>query len=776
MSKKFALLVIVLVLVLFNGCRTDRVHEHISLIPLPVEMEMVGGQFVVVPETPIVYDDEQLASVARYASALLGLFDGDRSVDGFSPDVQQAKDAIRLRIITDYDDRLGDEGYYLAVQPDGISISANGTAGVFYGVQTLSQLLDSFEDGRIPGLHITDYPRFAYRGLHLDVSRHFMPIEFIFRYIDYMAMHKLNVFHWHLIDDQGWRLEIKKYPKLTEVGAWRVDMPEVHWNERPLVNDPDNATYGGYYTEEEVRAVVEYAAARHIRVMPEIEMPAHVMSALAAYPEYSCTGENLGVPPGGVWPITHIYCAGNEATFTFLEDILLETMELFPYEYIHIGGDEADKTNWKACPECQARMEAEGLADVDELQSYFIGRIEAFLNAHGRQIIGWDEILEGGLAPNATVMSWRGEQGGIEAARMGHNVVMTPGSHCYFDHYQGDPAIEPLAIGGYTTLAKVYSYEPVPEVLTEEEARLVMGAQANVWTEYMPTPDHVEYMVFPRLAALSEVLWTPAEHRHWGDFSRRMKTQYKRYDRLGINYSLSAFQVKVKPEIDPLNKKLMLNLHAEAYQPEIRYTLDGSDPDNHSPLYHESIAISESGTLKAAVFVDNRSMQQVLKRDFIIHKAFAAETKLVYPNSPHYDGHGPYSLVNGIRGTKSFSDGNWKGFSGHDMIAVIDLLEPQSINGISVDALQTYASWIFLPREVRFEVSADGISYQLLDVVDHHISPYESRRLIHVFSTSREADDVRFIRVHAKNLGFCPPGHSGEGEPAWLFVSEIELW
>ncbi len=769
---KRVLIYAALLFLLFYGCKTQPMHDKISLIPAPVSMKVAEGSFLIKKDTRIFYNDDALEFLSGHAVELWGFY-----LD-FEPDISHnhadsGSNRIYMSLNHVFDDALGDEGYRLTIDNDGLLLQANTTAGMLYGIHTVCQLLSTAGKGRIQALQIIDYPRFQYRGLHLDVSRHFMPIDFIYKYIDYMAMHKLNVFHWHLIDDQGWRLEIKKYPKLTEVGARRVDMSGIHWNERPLANDPDNATYGGYYTQEEIRAVVAYAAERNISVMPEIEMPAHVMSALAAYPELSCTGENLGVPPGGVWPITHIYCAGNEATFQFLEDVLLETMELFPFEFIHIGGDEAHKMNWKKCPKCQARIKAEGLANEEGLQSYFIRRIEKFLNAHGRRLIGWDEILEGGLAPNATVMSWRGEQGGIEAAQMGHDVVMTPGSHCYFDHYQGDPAVEPLAIGGYTRLAKVYAYEPVPDVLNAGEAKRVLGAQANVWTEYMPVPKHVEYMIFPRLAALSEVLWSPKEHRNWGDFSQRMTAQYQRYADLGINYALSAFQVTASPEADHENQRLLVTLNTEVFEPEIRYTLDGSQPSSRSPKYERPVAITESSQLQAAVFQDGKSMEQTLTRDYHIHKAFLADIELKYPNSPRYDGHGRFSLVNGILGTGNHADGNWKGFHEDDMVAVIDLGQPGTIHGMEVEALQSYGSWIFLPKKVVFEVSSEGKHYTLLDVVENDIQPDERGRIIHHYATDKAADDVRFIRVHAKNLGVCPPGHSGEGRPAWLFVSEI---
>lgn len=769
MNRKTFLMLPLLAVMFFSGCKTST--DEISLIPLPVEMNLDGPGFSIKPSTRLVYNDTELEVISGIATELW------KSYLGFGLQTEYAKtapaNAVVFRLNDVYDETIGEEGYRIDSNRDGLVVTANKPAGILYGSQTIYQLLSTHAHGRLPGLQITDYPRFGYRGLHLDVSRHFFPIEFIYKLIDQMAQHKLNVFHWHLIDDQGWRLEIKKYPKLTEVGAWRVDMSHLHWDARPLTNDRENATYGGYYTQDEVRELVAYAAERNITIMPEIELPAHVMSALAAYPELSCTGENLGVPPGGIWPITHIYCAGNEATFEFLENVLLEVMELFPSEFIHIGGDEADKTNWRSCPRCQARIRNEGLKDEEELQSYFITRMEKFLNAHGRRLMGWDEILEGGLAPNATVMSWRGEAGGIEAAQMGHNVVMTPGSHCYFDHYQGDPDIEPIAFGGFTSLARVYSYEPIPAELTPEEGKLVLGAQANVWTEFMPESRHVEYMIFPRLAALSEVVWSPAGHRNWGDFSRRMQTQYKRYAKQDINYSLSAFQVRAVPDVNLENKSLRIALETEVYNPEIRYYTDGSNPTSRSSLYTGPFEIDRTTTVKAVVVADGRSMEQVMTREYFLHKAFAGDIHMKYPNSQQYDGHGEYSLVNGIRGTTSFSDGNWKGFLGNDLVATIDMGQPVSINTISVDALHNYASWIFLPQWVTFEVSGDGEDFRLLEKVENQSDIYDTRRNVSVFSTNVSADEVRFVRVTVKNQGVCPPGHSGEGQPAWLFVSEI---
>ncbi len=436
------------------------------------------------------------------------------------------------------------EGYRLTIAASAIHLVASKPAGLFYGVQSLLQLLPPEIFSPFPAMHrwfdipcvaIVDAPRFPWRGVHLDVSRHFFPKSFIKRYLDLLALYKMNVFHWHLTDDNGWRIEIKKYPKLTSIGAWRVDRESLPWTDRPQQRPGEVATYGGYYTQDDIREIVAYAAERYITVLPEIEMPAHSVEALAAYPQYSCTGGPFTVLPGGYWPNANIFCAGNDSTFAFLDDVLDEVAALFPCPYIHIGGDEADKTNWKNCPKCQARIKAEGLKDEEELQSYFIRRIETHLNSIGKRLIGWDEILQGGLAPNATVMSWRGTEGGIAAARQGHDVVMTPTSHCYFDYYQGKSG-EPLAGGGFLPLDTVYAYEAMPPGLTAQEQRHILGAQANLWSEFITTGIHAEYMLLPRMLALSEDVWTPAAEKNYSDFLVRVLNQYERFDAMGVSY------------------------------------------------------------------------------------------------------------------------------------------------------------------------------------------------------------------------------------------------
>lgn len=498
-------------------------------------MEIGAGQLALHEGTRIAVSDVNDFALRRLAAQAADRLNADWAlgavVDGQSGTVPPA-DGILL--VLDTQRSLPNEGYQLAVTQDGVTIRASSHAGVFYGLQTLRQLLPVREPRGAPTIRevtIEDWPRFPYRGMHLDVGRHFFPVSFVKRYIDLLAMYKMNRFHWHLTEDQGWRIEIKKYPRLTEVGAYRKEtIVDKHFD--PYVGD--GKPYGGYYTQEEIRDVVAYAADRYVTVVPEIEMPGHSLAAITAYPEFACTDGPFEV--GTRWGIFQdIYCP-KDTTFAFLEDVLTEVMGLFPSRYIHIGGDEAPKRRWEESPIAQAVIQREALSDEHELQSYFVRRIEQFLLAHGRRLIGWDEILEGGLAPEATVMSWRGMEGGIEAARQGHDVIMTPVSHVYFDYYQGDPETEPLAIGGFTPLEKVYRFEPVPPELSETEAKHVLGAQGNVWTEYLTTGAKIEYMVVPRMLALAEVVWSPAGQRNWPGFVARLPAQLRHLDVLGVNY------------------------------------------------------------------------------------------------------------------------------------------------------------------------------------------------------------------------------------------------
>lgn len=466
-----------------------------------------------------------------------------RPATGFDLPVTEAGDAdsaIRLFLVDSAEQMDG--AYRLKVLPGRVELSAATRAGLFYGIQTLLQLLPAeifLEAERpgpwtIPAVEIEDRPRFGWRGMHLDCARHFMPKEFVKKFIDLLALHKMNVFHWHLTEDQGWRIEIKKHPKLTEVAAWRSETLIGHNNNTPPRYD--GTRHGGFYTQDDVREIVAYAARRHITVVPEIEMPGHSQAVLAAYPELGCTGGPYHVRK--IWGVSEdVFCAGEDKVFQFLENVLSEVMELFPGEFIHIGGDECLKMNWEKCPKCQARIKAEGLADTHELQSWFIRRMETFLNRHGRRLIGWDEILEGGLAPNATVMSWRGTEGGVKAIKEGHDTVFATNSHTYFDYFQSqDTFAEPLAIGGFLPIEKVYAYEPIPDGLTLAEAAHILGVQGQLWTEYMETPKQVEYMAFPRMSALSEVAWSPKQGKDYSDFRRRMPEHLRRLYVLDVNY------------------------------------------------------------------------------------------------------------------------------------------------------------------------------------------------------------------------------------------------
>ncbi|MBN2732419.1 MAG: beta-N-acetylhexosaminidase [Balneolaceae bacterium] len=515
--------------------------DSTSIIPQPAQLELKEGAFNLTPSSKILLRNsaDSLRPLADYLNNQIA---SATWADLAIVKETTARDSAIVLTLNPEGHFKNDEAYHLSVTPQKIEIAAPTTAGVFYGIQSLLQLLppEIFYDDptrvpqntvwNIPAVEITDYPRYEYRGLHLDVARHFFSVSFIKQYIDLLAMHKMNRFHWHLTEDQGWRIQIKQYPKLTEIGAWRDSTLVGHYG----TDRYDGERYGGYYTQEEIREVVQYAKKRHVTIIPEIEIPGHSSAALAAYPELSCNPDKQ-YHVQTTWGIFEdIYCP-SETTFTFLENVLTEVMKLFPSQYIHIGGDEAPKDAWKNSQLAQRVIEREGLENEEELQSYFITRIEKFLNKHGRQIIGWDEILEGGLAPNATVMSWRGEKGGIKAAKQGHNVVMTPGSPLYFDYYQADAETEPLAIGWLNTLKETYSYEPTPDELTKEESRYILGAQGNVWTEYMKSGNKVEYMAYPRASALSEVVWSPKEKRNWDGFLQRLQTHFQRLEFMGVN-------------------------------------------------------------------------------------------------------------------------------------------------------------------------------------------------------------------------------------------------
>jgi len=530
------------IILMAGGCKSGSAPDPdktLAIIPAPVSIQGLKGDFVISEKTRIILapaDDETKLAADFFANLV-------RNSTGISLTVEEGKRAAKGSVFMILDTAIeNDEGYELTVTHKKVIIRGGSAAGLFYAVQTMRQLMPpevespSIVEGlvlTIPACEIKDEPEFGYRGMHLDVGRHMFPVAYIKRYIDMIALHKMNRFHWHLTEDQGWRIEISKYPNLTTTGAYREETLIGHGGRRPF--EFDGKPYGGFYTKDEVKEIVEYARSKFITVIPEIEMPGHAMAALASYPELGCTGGPYEVQTR--WGVfDDVFCAGKEETFSFLEDVLAEVIELFPSEYIHLGGDECPKTRWEKCPLCQKRMKEEGLRDEHELQSYFIQRIEKFVLSKGRKIIGWDEILEGGLAPEATVMSWRGTTGGIEAARQKHDVIMTPSTYVYLDYYQCEPQGEPLAIGGYLPLEKVYSYNPMPEELTPEEQKYILGVQGNLWSEYLNTPDQMEYMAYPRMFAVAETGWTPNQLKDFEDFLARIEVLKKRYDTIGINY------------------------------------------------------------------------------------------------------------------------------------------------------------------------------------------------------------------------------------------------
>lgn len=745
-------------------------QQKVSIIPQPVTLQLDKGNFTIDAGTTISYNkaNKSLKATANFLEA------GIKKISGINLSQNKAK-SKKIEFKISPTNEIGEEGYLLNVTPDAVKITANTNKGLIYGIQSLFQVLPQIRTNAImavPCMQVKDYPRFKWRGMHLDVSRHFFSVDMVKEYIELLAYYKMNTFHWHLVDDQGWRIEIKKYPKLTEIGAWRVDQNDKVWSYRPQAKEGEEATYGGFYTQEEIKDVVKFAAERGVNIVPEIEMPGHVASAIASYPELSCSQKHqLPLTGGDYTNMSSNYCAGNDEVFKFNEEVLTEVMALFPSKYIHIGGDEVDKTAWKNCPKCQKRMQNENLKTEEELQSYFIKRIEKFIVSKNRKMIGWDEILEGGLAPEAVVMSWRGEKGGVESAKMNHEVVMTPGNPVYFDHYQAGPDGEPLAIGGMNTLKKVYDYEPIPKELPSENSKYILGAQANLWTEYITTNEGVEYMILPRMLALAEVVWSPATSKDWNSFNQRLKWHFRGFQQKGLHYSEGSDKITITPRIE--NGQLSVALSSEVLGCDIYYTLDGSDPNGNSIKYNAPFLIDKTETVRAASVCDGKVSKGIpSKLDFSIHKASAKNVS--YLNNPvsSYQANGNNTLTDGVRGTFNVSK-YWHGFYAKDLVATIDLGETTPVRKISLGCLQNTGDWIFLPEAVKFEISVDGLNFKEVGLEIMPLEKVKDSKAIYNFTTSFVTQQAKYVRVTAKILPELPKGHSGEGKPAWLFADEI---
>ncbi|MVM35418.1 family 20 glycosylhydrolase [Spirosoma sp. HMF4905] len=735
-----------------------------GLIPEPVTYRQTAGQFRLGTQVGI-------APGAGVSSQFVTLFQVQiRACTGLSLVLKKTKPSIELTI--DKGRVTQAEGYQLQISTQGIKLTGHDEAGLFYGVQSLTQLFAQSKSATIPACDITDYPRFSYRGMHLDVSRHMFSVAFIKKYIDELALYKFNTFHWHLTDDQGWRIEIKKFPELQQKAAYRTETMIGHKKELP--HRFDGKRYGGYYTQAEVRDIVQYAAQRHITVIPEIEMPGHAMAALSAYPKLGCLKPN-GQPGGPYQAATFwgvfddVFCAGNDSTFAFLEGVLDEVIDLFPSMYIHVGGDECPKTRWKTCAKCQARIRDEHLKDEDELQSYFIRRIEKHVNKKGRQVIGWDEILEGGLSPGATVMSWRGIEGGIEAIRQKHNAIMTPESHVYFDYYQSLYPEEPLAAAGYTPLSKVYSYEPIPADISPDEAIYLKGVQGTVWSEYLDSPAQAEYMLFPRAIAVAEIAWSQRQNRNYPDFLRRLRLQEILLKRLNVQYANRFDELTDSVTVTSAGS-VQLRLSTTLPGATIRYTTDGTNPILSSATYTQPIDIRQTETIKAVVFLSNQQQGRVFQKALTISKATGKLVMFTTEPSGNYKPVSPLVAVNGVAGTSRYNTGEWIGFQGKDADVLIDLQSTLSISSIGTHILNYHWQRMWAPDTLSVAVSDDGKTFR--EVYQQTQFPING---INPVNATFPPTQARYVRIRATNKGIIPSGEYGAGGKAWLLLDEFRV-
>lgn len=706
---------------LFTSCN-QTVETQIQLIPEPFEMTQSDGMF-------------------KVSQAML-------------VEAGSASNKVNFRVDPNVTD-IPDEGYQLEIDEAGVRLTAKTETGLFYGKQTLLQLLTP---NGLPYVKINDHPRFPYRGLHLDVSRHFFDKEEVKKLMNVMSYYKLNTLHLHLTDAGGWRLQIDKYPKLTQEGAFRTQSDWREWwdngKDRQYLKEGTEGAYGGYYTKDDIRDMLAYAAEKHITIIPEIEFPAHSDEVFVAYPELCCAGKSH---------TSGDFCIGNPKTFEFMENVLTEVIELFPSEYIHIGGDEAGKNTWKTCPKCQALMKKEKLANVDELQSYMIRKAEEFLNSKGRRLIGWDEILEGGLAPEATVMSWRGEAAGFKSARMGHDVIMTPGSYMYFDFYQADPRHQPVAIGGYTPIRKVYNYNPIPQdSLTAEEAKHFLGVQANTWTEYIPTPEHLEYMMFPRALAVAEIGWTPQEKRDWQDFKPRVNAHIPVLQQMGLNPFPLSNELEFDMVVDTIQKEIRVTMDAEKYPAEIHYTTDGSTPTASSPIYQEPIVVKDSAKIVAGIFVNGQLQDRVSEQRVDYHKGIGKSIRFNSRLYPGYMAGGINAIINGYRGGLTYLDQRWQGYT-DNLDCVINLGEVMDLHQVSSKWMQLTGPGVYQPEKVEVLTSEDGKNFTSQGVIPTTI-PQDKSDLTFQEYTFQGNWKARYVQLKAQN----PKG--------FIFVEEIVIW
>lgn len=729
------------------------VNTNYSIVPQPSSLEQQKGLFVLDANTKIVCFSP-FETEGNYLKELI-----DQS-SNFAIDLvfnTNAKDkAIYLKQLP-IGGLPNPEAYELLVDSTKIEISAATNEGIFRAIQTLRQLLPAQfhqkqqQDQKsnswgIPAVKISDAPKFLWRGLLLDCSRHFFSKKVVKKYIDLLAYYKMNTLHWHLTEDQGWRIAIDKYPELTTTGAWR--------------KDKNGEKYGGFYSKEDIREIVAYAQNRHINIVPEIELPGHSQAALAAYPHLSCTGQQLEV--GTEWGVfKDIYCAGNDTVFQFLEDVLTEVIELFPSEYIHIGGDEAPKYRWERCTKCQKRIENEGLKNEQELQSYFIKRIAKFLDQKGKKLIGWDEILEGGLAPNAIVQSWRGMNGAKEAMQQQHYAIVSPTSHAYFDYALNSIDLE-----------KVYNFDPIPKDTADSLQSYLLGGECNIWTEWVFNDSILDAKVFPRLLAMSEVLWSYPTDRNYADFYGRVQQQYPNLEALGVKYGAETIAIRLKNSITE-KKEIEIELLAGTTDLDIYYNLNNTAPDSTSLYYERATKIYQSVNLWAQAFKNKEPYGAPLKRHFSKHLANGVVPELSHEYSSYFTGGGDLATTDGLRGTVNFRDGHWQAVQKIDMEITLDLGEEKNIQYLASGYNQKQDSWVFFPFQVEYFVSEKGKKFESVGIVKNEVAPQTEGQLIKDFGLKLKDTKARFVRLKAYNIRSCPEWHDAAGSDAWLFIDEF---
>lgn len=757
--------------VALSGCQSSKGVEDRAVVPAPLEISTGQGAFAFCSSTVIAVPSEVQLPIGEWFA---GLFEQSA---GFVPQVKvAAKGGVKLVL----EPSLKEEAYELVVAENGITVKASGNKGFFYGLQSVRLLLpptiDSdrkvTEDWVVPVMTIRDEPRFSYRGFMLDVARYFMPKEDVMRLIDAMAMLKLNSLHLHLSDDNGWRLEIKKYPKLTEVGAWRVDRPGVPFPARRNQTRDEKATVGGFYTQEDMKEIIRYASERQIDIIPEIDIPAHSNAALAAYPEYACpvVKDFIGVLPGlGGKNAEIIFCAGNEGTFTFLQDVLDEVMALFPSRYMHLGGDEAFKANWEKCPLCQKRIRRERLANEEDLQGYFMERMSAYVRGKGKEVMGWDELTNSKLPHDAIVFGWQGfGNAALKAAAQGHRFVMTPARVTYLIRYQGPQWFEPLTYFGNNTLKGLYDYEPVQNDWKPGYEELLMGVQASMWTEFCQNTEDVYYMVFPRLAALAEIAWVPKGQRDWDGFLKGLDTFTAHLDAKGMKYARSMYNIQHRILPDSVNR-LMVTLECERPDVDIRYTLDGTEPTAASMRYEAPFYLQEQTMVKAATFAGKQQMGKVLDLPVVWNKATAK------PFLKEVSGLNV--VVNGLHGSERQSDFEWfTGEMSKPVSFTLDLQQDEMLERFSVGSVTFYGMAVHKPRSMKVEVSLDNQTYQKvgeLTYTDEEI--FHGDRYVEQLSVETTAVKARYVRFTLEPAGLCPDNHIRAGQVSRFYLDEVVI-